>query len=209
MKPTYNRGRIMKTETLTAEKLYETIEEYPDLLELKVGEQWHEIDRIENRKIINGAWISTGEHIYITCGHQEYTYRLMDEVTVRWDDEAVKREQEQWELELEADDEYLDGDPDGEPVEDDNQDNRLAWTHPIWIRPTGMQQAGTCPECGREGWVSLETQDISLEYGKDGHTIRIVNGFMCKDCATFWTQTIVAKVGDVISNTFTEGKSTA
>ena len=102
----------------------------------------------------------------------------------------------------------VDGDPDGEPVEDDNQDNRLAWTHPTWIRPTGMQQAGTCPECGREGWVSLETQDISLEYGKDGHTIRIVNGFMCTDCATFWTQTIVAKVGDVISNTV-EGEATA
>lgn len=106
------------------------------------------------------------------------------------------------EMDIEADTNFIGLD------EDENQDNRLAWTHPTWIRPTGMQQAGTCPECGREGWVSLETQDISLEYGKDGHTIRIVNGFMCTDCATFWTQTIVAKVRDVISNTV-EGEATA
>jgi len=205
----------MKTEKIGAEKLYEAIEDYPDLVELLVNGQWHEIDRITNHRIDNGVWASTGDVIYIECGHQEYTYQFMDELTIRYPD--LDKEQSQWELglDIESDDEYLDDDStDNIETESEWQDRQAAReydlaqpdmhhtpTHPAFIRPKELAQANTCPQCGSQGYVSLERQEVHFNHDRQGSTIRIENGFMCMDCSACWSQTIVAKVGDVISNT--------
>jgi hypothetical protein len=80
----------MTQETLTAQKLYDEFEIYPEPLELLVGDEWREITHIANYQIVNGAWISDGEKIYIECGEHgeyEYQYRMMDELTIRYDGE--------------------------------------------------------------------------------------------------------------------------
>jgi len=70
------------------------------------------------------------------------------------------------------------------------------------IRKNDMTQAWQCPECFSEGYTSLENQEITLEHNKEhGHYIRIENSFFCMYCSQSWSQTITAKVGDVLSNT--------
>lgn len=90
----------MTIQTLTAEKLFDNIENYPEQLEINVSGNWYEIDHIENRKIVNGAWVSDGLHIYITCQNEQWCYELMDLVKIRWNQTELDLEQEQ-EIELE------------------------------------------------------------------------------------------------------------
>ena len=80
----------MKTEMIVAEKFYDTSEDYPDQVELKVGASWLVIDQVSNRKIVNGSWISSGDVIYITCGDIELVYHLMEELTIRYDDSTTE-----------------------------------------------------------------------------------------------------------------------
>lgn len=68
--------------TLTAEKLYETIEDYPDI-EILIHGEWFELTNISNYHIVKGSWLSDGLHIFIECGETEHTFQLMDQITIR------------------------------------------------------------------------------------------------------------------------------
>lgn len=68
------------------------------------------------------------------------------------------------------------------------------------IKPKGMEQASTCPECDSEGAVSLEHQELSVSEGK----LTIFNGFDCFRCSISWYQTIVVCLGEVVSNKVAE-----
>ena len=62
----------------------------------------------------------------------------------------------------------------------------------------GIQQANTCPFCGREGGVSLENQEFSLS--NDDSFITIQRGFDCMYCCDSWWQTVEVKLGETIKN---------
>lgn len=78
----------MIVKRITAERLCETIGDYPDLVEMLIDEpfpQWCEITHIANHRIIDGVWTSTGEHIYIRGVRSEWVFELMDELTIRYE----------------------------------------------------------------------------------------------------------------------------
>lgn len=65
------------------------------------------------------------------------------------------------------------------------------------VKLVGMAQAYECPECMREGG-SLEHTEFHLE--EENH-LRIEYGWECCYCYENWSQTIMVKLGDVVSNT--------
>lgn len=73
--------------TLPAEHFYDQSEMFPDVVEILINGQWYEITHIASYQIINGSWISDGLHIFIECGETEHTFNLMDQITIRFNEE--------------------------------------------------------------------------------------------------------------------------
>lgn len=88
-------------------------------------------------------------------------------------------------------------DCDEEEEDSDNKDFR----HPLYTAPKGLSTMRNCPYCGSEGYLHYESQEIALT----GDVLTITRAYYCDNtnCGDYWYQTILVKLGDVISNTVT------
>jgi len=95
------------------------------------------------------------------------------------------------------------GDDDQQPNQDaqpgnDQDEASYEYFHPFWIPPVRMRQANTCPSCGEQAGVSFDEERCTI--ADDDETITIERDFSCVYCSDFWTQTIIARIGQVVSN---------